>query len=441
MRNFIRILIFLSIAYSTFSQSGIKFLEFAKRLENYFDETMIGDIQKQLPQPDDYTIWGYDVGDFSGDGNNDVAITLRLSGDRSRDMQIFFFVDIDGYFRKVHHKRLQFLELPLEVGVAIRNNKCYVTKKIKQFNWDIYGYSYDNGSFILNDEFFTRKLNDLTYEKYRNYENLKGSEKYISLKNNKSIYEREFFVLPSYSRGRHIYKGIKEDLDINNVDNVFEGAYWWQGNEDCSFRITSAYDEEFIYFTLDITDDLIVTQNCDTCIVDYAELWIDVNQYQNGDRFAEKYDDKVNFRQSPKSGIYKFSIYPGDYVKLPPYCKLSTTDELNNEQKFEAKNIKVISNFNDTGYFLKFKIPWKLFDISIPGKDLKFLELGTSALVIDYDNEFRPEEVSKLTSSATNLKDVSKFGILKIIPDDDWYGISQNIFMEEIVKNLLQNGF
>jgi len=440
MKVFITIILLL-ISSDAFAQSGVKFLEFAKRIEPYFDESMITDIKKQLPQNEDYFIWGYDVGDFSGDTYYDIAITLRIAGDRSRNMQVFLLVDIDGFLKKVHQETIEFIELPLEVGVAIRNNACYVTKKHKQFNWDIYGYRYDNGDLIQQDEFFTRRLKELTYEKYRNFDDLTASEKYIALKGDKTIFEKNFTVIPSYTRGRRVYSGYAEGLNIDNVDYIFDGAYWWKGPEDCSYYLTSVYDNEFLYFSLDVTDDAIVVQSCDTCIADHFTLILDINQYDTGDRFADKSEDKVKFRDKANNGLYIFNVYTGDFKNLPPYCKVSTNDTLSYEQKYEAKNIKVISNYNDNHYVLKFKIPFSLFGNKINLSKNKNIEIGATAIITDYDNEFRPEEYSKLSSTDYQSKDSSTLGILKIIPDKQWYGNTVNIFIDDVVKNLLINGF
>lgn len=441
MNKIILITLLFLFSSEIFAQSGVKFLEFAKRIEPYFDESMITDIKKQLPQNEDYFIWGYDVGDFSGDTFYDIAITLRIAGDRSRNMQVYLLVDIDGFLRKVHHETVEFIELPLEVGVAIRNGACYLTKKHKQYNWDIYGYRYENGNLIQQDEFFTRRLNSLTYEKYRNYDDLSASEKYISLKTNKATFEKNFIVIPSYSRGRRVYSGYAESLLIDNVDFIFDGAYWWKGADDCSYYLTTVYDNDNLYFTLEVTDDQIVVQNCDTCIADHFTLVLDINQYDTGDRFADKSEDKVKFREKVSSGLYVFNVYPGDFKNLPAYCKVSTTDSLSNEQKYEAKNIKVISNYNDNNYIIKFKIPFSLFGNKINLAKNKNLELGATGILTDYDNEFRPEEYSKLSTTDYKINDSTTLGILKIIPDKQWYGNSVNIFLDDIVKNLLINGF
>jgi hypothetical protein len=442
IRKLFIILILNFISISAFSQSGIKFLEFAKRLEPYYDNSLITDVKNQLPQGDDYTIWGYDVGDFSGDGNNDVAMAVRLAGDNTKNMQVYLFVDIEGYLRKVGQFDYKFLDLPLEIGVVIKRNACYITQKNMQFNWDVDAYVYDNGNITQLDKFTTRKLGNLTFESYKNFKDLRATQKYITTKNNQEVFFRDYMMIPSYTRGRTIYKGIQANIFTDYVDYVNEGAFWWKGSKDCSFKISSSYDNEFLYFTIDINDDAIVLQYCDTCIADFIDVWFDVNLYTNGDRFSIKNGDKIDFRSKIDKGIFRISVYPGNFLELEPTVKVSTTDELSNEQKFEAKNIKAISNLKDGGYIIKFRIPLSLLGLDFNFKDKnKIYEIGNTIIVTDYDNEFRPEEKTEIATSVFKVNDPSTYSILLLIPDNMWFGNSSNIFSDEILKNLLENGF
>ncbi|GAB1372733.1 hypothetical protein MASR1M45_27960 [Candidatus Kapaibacterium sp.] len=146
LKNLLFCLILLLLSINLNAQSGVKFPELVKRLDPYFDSSLIEDVRLQLPQGSDFNIWGYDVGDYSGDGYNDLALTLRLSGDRSRKMYLYLFVDIDGFLTKVGQFTYEFLELPLEIGVVIRDDKAIVTKKNKQYDWTMDAFTFDNGA-------------------------------------------------------------------------------------------------------------------------------------------------------------------------------------------------------------------------------------------------------------------------------------------------------
>lgn len=430
----------ITVAYS---QSGLKFSELAQRLEPYFDRLLIDDVRQQLPQGVDYFIWGYDVGDFSGDGNPDLGITLRLAGDRSRNMQVYLFVDIDGFLRRVAHHTYQFVEIPLEIGVVIRNHICYVTKKFEENHWKMDGFTYVNGTILLGEIFTTSKIGDLTHESIRNFKTLRGSEKYINTRSGKELLYRDFLSIPAYRRGRMVYKGYYGDTYANYTDYVHDGAYDWKGERDCSFKVTSVFDDDYLYFTVEVIDDAVITQNCDTCISDYIDAWFDINQGQAYDRFTERNGNKVNFRTKAAGGLYKISIYPGNFLDKEPHVKVSTNDELSDIQKADSKLIKAVANLLDDslGYIVKFRIPFTLFGFESNPMDDEIYELGCTFVVTDYDNEFRPEEKTEIASSAFIPFDPSTYGSLILIPDDKWYGDSQNIYTEDIIKNLLEYGF
>jgi len=49
-------------------------------------------------------------------------------------MEVFLFADIDGFLVKVGQFVYEYVELPLEVGVAIRNGIVGINQKFKQFH-------------------------------------------------------------------------------------------------------------------------------------------------------------------------------------------------------------------------------------------------------------------------------------------------------------------
>ncbi|MFA5510895.1 MAG: sugar-binding protein [Candidatus Kapaibacterium sp.] len=433
-----------TITSITYSQSGIKFPELAKRIDPYFDTALIEDMRKQLPQGSDYNIWGYDIGDYSGDGYNDVAMSLRLSGDRSRKMHVYLFADIDGFLQKVGQFIYEFVELPLEIGVVIRDNKCYVTKKNKQYDWIMDAYSFDNGALMKSETFATRRVGDMTYEKVRNYVDLFGTDKYLFTRSGKEVFQKKYLVLPSYSRGRKIYKGYQAEMYSDYIDYVHVGAWWWKGQEDCSFRVSSAHDENYLYFTIEVNDESVVVAKCDTCITDMVDLWLDLNIAGEDNKFVQydKKEDKISFRTSSESGIFKISVNPGNFLDKESEVKIATSDDLTLEQKTESINIKAVSNLTESGYIVRFKVPFIFLGFATnPASKNNFVEFGATFVVHDYDNEFRPEEKTEIASSAFSQYDPSTYGSLVIVPHNKWYGESVNIYTEDIIKGLMEYGF
>jgi hypothetical protein len=444
-KNIIVLLMFIAFsAFPLYSQSGMRFEELAKKLESYFASELIDDVKSQLPQGSDYKVWGWDIGDFSGDGFNDLALSIKVSAEKKKVNDVYLFVDIDGFLTNVSKFTFDYVEMPLEIGVVIRYNTCYVTKKREQFSWIIKGYRFDNGVLFLEDVFETEKIGKYTYEKNTNYQTLKNTEKYIVNSNNETVFYTNFLAIPSFNRSRLIYKGYQSETKSNFVDYVLSGAYWWKGDADCSFSVASAYNDKELYFTISVNDDSIIDQLCDTCEADYVEVWFDTSpQTRKGNRFVERKGDNLKFRKQLERGIFSFKIFPGDFKTKKAFVKdISTTDKLYEFQKNEISTIKSVSTIKEGGYVIKFKIPFLLFGFNKPpDTQEEIFELGCTVVVNDIDNEFRPEELTRLATSELKPTDPSSYGSILLIPSNLWYGSVINVFKDDIVKVLNEYGY
>ncbi|MFP4369017.1 MAG: hypothetical protein ACLFR2_05505 [Candidatus Kapaibacterium sp.] len=442
--KYIIIVLFVVGSGDALAQSGMKFGEMARKLDPYFDKALILDVKNQLPQGTDYSIWGWDVGDFSGDGYYDVAMTVKFATDKKRIVHVYMFVDIEGYLVNVGTFTYEFIDLPLEIGIIIKNNACLVTKKNKENDWEINGHTFDNGSLVRLDDYRTKQILNLTHERYVNYLELHNTEKYILTRNGMLEFSADYMVIPSYNRGRKVYKGYNDVAEVSTIEYVHHGAYDWEGFDDCSFKVSSAYDDEYLYMTVEVNDDKIITQKCDTCIADYVDVWLDVFSSPDSlsDRFSTKIKDRIIFRSVTDSGLYRFSVYPGDFLEQKPYMKISTTDEMQPYQSAAAKDMKVVTDYTNQGYILKFRIPFIILGFQgNPMKEKYITELGCTVVVNDYDNEFRPEEKTEIASSKFSSMNPSTYGSLMLIPPGKWYGKSSNIYEEEILRYLSEYGF
>ncbi len=446
MRKLIAISFLLTILFAPNikAQSGMLFSELAKRMEPYFGKEMINDVERQLPQGSDYRIWGWDVGDFSGDDYPDFAVTIKIADEKKKVSRVYLFVDVDGYLTKVSSFAEEFVELPLEIGVVIRYKICYITRKIERFNWVMTGYKFDNGALILYETFETEKIGRYTHEQRTNYYTLRNSEKYIVTSNDNIKFHADYLTIPSFNRRRMVYKGYQDEAFCNYVDYVSKGAYYWEGDKDCSFSVGSAYNEKYIYMTVEINDDKIVEQRCDTCPGDHITVWFDASpKAKEGNRLVEYKNGSLIFRKRPKRGIFSFKIYPGNFKTEKAYLKdVGTTDNLYDFQTKEVYNIKAVSTLKDGGYVIKFKIPFLVFAcLGPPIKGGEIAEFGCTVVVHDIDNGYRPEEETRMATSKFNPSDPSTYGNMLIIPKDKWYGKTVNIYRDKIVNFIRGYGF
>ncbi|MFA7625779.1 MAG: hypothetical protein WCZ17_01920, partial [Candidatus Kapaibacterium sp.] len=135
-------------------------------------------------------------------------------------------------------------------------------------------------------------------------------------------------------------------------------------------------------------------------------------------------------------------VNPGNFLDKESEVKIATSDDLTLEQKTESINIKAVSNLTESGYIVRFKVPFIFIGFAAnPASKNNFVEFGATFVVHDYDNEFRPEEKTEIASSAFSQYDPSTYGSLVIVPHNKWYGESVNIYTEDIIKGLMEYGF
>lgn len=419
------------------AQSGMKFVEFAEKLEQYYDNSLIMDIKKSLPQTD-YYIWSWDVGDFSGDGFYDVAFALKVSGEKKNKVMMYLFVDVEGFLTKVGQFNYSFVDLPLENGVAIKNNTCYLTQKNKQFNWVVKGYTFEKGNLTLVDEFETEKSGILTKETYTNYKSMISSDKLISLKNNKTIKELEYLNIPCYPRTAKPFFGITNEIICNNIEYVPKGAFYWTGEEDASFKVQTHYDDKYLYFNIEIFDDKVVPITYkDSIMGDCVELWLNSDLY----KFKGTKEEIINEKKDTNN-ILKFTVFPGDFFEIKPYVEISTNLNLDTKQRLATQSIRASSNILEKGYIVKFKIPFILlgFEENLTEKN-EISEMKATLAINDVDNEFYPEQNTYITSSIFDKNDFRTYSTLLLIPNNIYFGENYNVFLEDVLKNIGDFGY
>lgn len=443
---FTSVCIFLFALMQSYAQSGMFLPELEKKLQPYFADDLIKDLKEQLPTSR-FTIWGWDVGDFSGDGYFDVAFTVNILAEKRRVVYVYFFVDIDGFLTKVGAFEYEYIDLPLEIGVVIKDNTCFITKKRDQYNWLIEGFKFENGCFVKLDEFTTERLGSLTKETYRNYQTMINTYKFLKTTGGEEVFSAKFLTIPCYPREKLISFGYQPDVFSNYIDFVPAGAYHWKGDKDASFRVRSAYDNEYLYMSVYVRDDNVITSNCEACVSDFIELWFDARPVpKNESRFVSIKGRELNIRNTIDSGVYRFAFYPGDFYEEKPFSdasqKVASSDNLLSFQRLAIGRIKSVSAPLDSGYVIKFKIPFMVFGFdSAPIFKDDITEFGCSIVVHDADNQYRMNEVTQIATSAIDTANPSTYGSIIFIPHNKWYGESTNIYIEDIVKFLQENGF
>lgn len=440
------LLISLNFLISTFllSQSGMTPAEFKLKLEKYFNEEMIEDVFKKIPQNTRFTIWGWDVGDFSGDNNPDLGFSVKILGDNKKSTYVYLFVDIDGYLELIHVEPFDYLELPLEIGITIRNGKCSITQKKKQDYWTIKSYAFDNGVFYLVEDYVSQNLFGYSLETNINYKTNEYSTKIESLSKERLSFQTNYIFIPSYPRNKYVFKGFPNASLIDKADFVVKGSYYWKGENDASFQIKSSFDQDFLYFTFSIVDDVLILKDCENCISDKLILWFDFQPYQSQlKRLFKQSGTQLLLRDKPDGNIFKIQINFGNLLDKQPYVEsVNSTEQLDNLQIKAIEKVKLFLSAREGKYILKMRIPFSLFGyegLPLDGDTPVFI--GFNAIYVDVDNEFRPGEVTYITNSNFDETKPSTFGELVLIPDFQKFTFARNVFVENLIHILEDFGF
>lgn len=427
------------------AQSGMPFEEFAPKLLLYYDSALVSDVRARLPQNVPFRVWGWDVGDYSGDGNFDVAFTIRRADNRDREVSVYLFVDIDGFLQCVGTFDYTFVDTPLEVGMVIKNNACYVTRKRREFEWTVRGYRFTEGNLVLMDEFSSSRLERFAKEAYRNFMTLDHESTYLHPSSGDVAFASRYKMLPCYTRGRMVYRSTPSHSEVSTVAYVQRGAFMWTGPDDASMNIKSVYDSSGIYLTIAVHDDIIVPPTCDTCTSDALDVWFDTSDPgDDNDRVLGKRGRRSFVRKSAEDGLYKLSIRLGDFKGRGPEVLISTTDSVNADSVGVAglPMISAKSALRDNGYVIRLRIPFSAIGIRAREIGLsKAKEVGCTIVLHDIDNEFRPEEESTISTSDIEEMNPATLGILRFVPDDEAYGNVTPIFTTSVCTYLRTLGF
>lgn len=425
------------------AQSGMEWSDFKRKLEPYFADELLEDVKNALPQGAQYRIWGWDVGDFSGDSFYDVAFSVQTLGGRKQEMTVYLFVDNEGFLTNIARLPLVYVDLPLEIGVVVKNNACYVTQKRKAESWAIKGYQYRDGSLVLLDEFVSDKLEQFGHEGYRNYLSLETRERYFSPKGEEE-FDANYLTIPCYGRGRQIFAGYVADVDVSTTPHVDQGAFYWSGADDGSFTAKAVYDDEYLYFRINVRDSNVITGWCDTCTADRFDIWLDVTPPVDEDsRFITGMSRrKPEFRTTSDSGLFAFSIKIGDFEDIRPSVKVKTTDDLDAEQEAAIQKLRVVTSLRSDGYVIKIRIPFLVLGYDrAPIDEKQLTELGCTLAMYDVDNEFRPDETTRLATSPIDVLNPATYGAIRFVPDGLWYGQTDNIYTDAVMNYLQELGF
>ncbi|MGE5496882.1 MAG: hypothetical protein ACM3Q2_02365 [Syntrophothermus sp.] len=417
MKKVFLILLFISALLPAQSITFDEFLEVSK-------EHLNTDALKELLPlfPKNFVVTSADIGDFSGDNKNDFAIALKPYRS-NRGINIYLFCDSLSHYSLIYQDTLDFVELPVEIGFSIKQNKCFITHKIKEKNWDITGYTYLKNQLRLVDYYTTDVINvkkvQLGEEHYQNYEDLKcfwGNYDVNTLGDFKKI---NYIIHPVYGRNRNIYCDFPKSVNIDNswlwniadsnVTNVFG-------------RIAFSRNGGMLISEITLNEDL--AGRIDTSRNSKILICID----RSGSRLSDMNRRTPVFREKQDANISTFQTYfnpanPGRAEFEPKWganfnssahqaaMDIRREKDLKFSCAFPFENLKTSANQKELGVFVKLEI---------------YMKSGPPLI---------------LTNSNGYAEDPSSYGRLLLIDRGNYYGSIKNPKFRLIMEKLKLNGF
>ncbi len=145
--SFLYILIFVKTAKS---QDDLDFEEFMGMMSETLTDEQLDELSYELPW--NIRVAGYGYGDFSGDGKDDIVLSI-VEKDKTpkKSVDVYFFENIDNTtYQKIKKKNYKWYEIPLEVAFLIKDGKCFVTSRDDN-NWYFAGYEIIEDKLVTSD--------------------------------------------------------------------------------------------------------------------------------------------------------------------------------------------------------------------------------------------------------------------------------------------------
>lgn len=434
MRLFSYIVLMFCSIIPIFSQSGSSLKDFENKLLDYYDPELIEDVFQAIGSGDQAKVWSWDIGDFSSDEHNDMACVVRYSKEKSKQCSIFFFVDVNGSLVPTGVCTRDYVDSPLEVGVAIKNSSCYVTSKKEQFNWNIVGYRYRHGTFFESDTFSTARIGNQTMETFSDHVQRRNTIHVFSTRNEETTYYHHFHDIPVFKNGDVITPCYAGPYIIDKADDVAKGAFFWNGPSDASLQVLEAsYDNATMHLRFFIKDDTLSEKYCDTCIQDKVTLVLHERIPGYDPARIDKKENKL------LTSSYTIDIIP---AFEQPFASKATIRERNTGKMQDLSEQLLNVKVRNDGYFIDIAIPFSLMpEIDVSAIGNKIHAIGCTIILTDSDNRFRPEEVTLLHSSDYEADNDRSLGKMTFYPEKAQIGFVQPYFLNELTNTLIQLGF
>ncbi len=132
------------------AQDDMDFEEFMGMMSETMTDQQLDELSYKLPW--NIKVVGYGYGDFSGDGKDDIVLSV-IEKDKTpaKSVEVYFFENQDNLsYKKIKKKTYKWYELPIEVAFLMKEGKCYVTSRDDN-NWYFAGYEIKEAKLVATD--------------------------------------------------------------------------------------------------------------------------------------------------------------------------------------------------------------------------------------------------------------------------------------------------
>lgn len=267
-------------AFSNATDS-LEFAGLSAALGIIFSQEKIASILSKLPPK--CKIYGYDIGEYSGDDGMDVVLSVLQDDAPRRSIDVYFFLNDGPGFRHLRTLQRKWMLEAIEVGFSIDHGVCYVTEKTGEFAWRITGYSAAGGNFRRVNEWTTDRMRTgsretgVGYERQYSYESLIADEHYYGTNTGRTFIRQKYYDLPIYPEALSLPDEMPTMVGDSSGLMIVEGGSSWYGPEDCSVFCSATYDSSQVIFRIRVHDDRLL-YNAHPDSMDYLDLRFDLSR-------------------------------------------------------------------------------------------------------------------------------------------------------------------
>jgi len=148
---FTALLVLLFLTITAKAQDEMDFEEFMGMMSETMTNSQLDELSFQLPW--NIKVLGYGYGDFSGDGSDDMVLSIReKDATPKKSVDVYFLENIGNQtYTLAKKKNYKWYEITLEIAFLVKEGKCYVTNRDDN-NWYFTGFEIKGGKLVQVDK-------------------------------------------------------------------------------------------------------------------------------------------------------------------------------------------------------------------------------------------------------------------------------------------------